>query len=85
MEAMRKNWTDDRLDDFKESVNRRFDEVGRRFDEVDRRLDKIDKRFERLEDGLVAIQRSIVYLAVGLTSGLLAGFAAMIVLIATQM
>jgi tetrahydromethanopterin S-methyltransferase subunit G len=46
MEAMRQSWTDDRLDDFRGEVNRRFDEVNRRFDKVDKRFDKVDRRFD---------------------------------------
>lgn len=46
MEAMRQSWTDERLDDFREDVGRRFDEVDRRFEEVDRRFDKVDERME---------------------------------------
>ncbi len=52
MEAMRKSWTDDRLDDFAGQVWRRFDEVDRRFDEVDRRFDDVDRRFDRVESRL---------------------------------
>jgi hypothetical protein len=45
----REAWTDERLDDFKENVNRRFDEVDRRFDEVDRRFEEVDKRFDKMD------------------------------------
>jgi len=49
----REAWTDERLDDFKENVNQRFDEVGKRFDRfeaaVDARFDKVDKRFDKFE------------------------------------
>lgn len=45
----REGWTDGRLDEFKESVNRRFDEVDRRFDEVDKRFEQVDKRFEQVD------------------------------------
>jgi hypothetical protein len=38
----RENWTDQRLDDFKENVNQRFDAIDRRFEAVDRRFDSID-------------------------------------------
>ena len=31
----RETWTDERLDDFKASVNQRFDEVDKRFDRID--------------------------------------------------
>jgi hypothetical protein len=49
MEAMRQSWTDDRLDDFRGEVDRRFDDVDRRFDDVDRRFDKVDRRFEKVD------------------------------------
>ncbi len=40
--TMRESWTDERLDDFRAEVNRRFDEVDRRFGAVDRRFDRIE-------------------------------------------
>ncbi|HEX8752883.1 MAG TPA: hypothetical protein VF731_05645 [Solirubrobacterales bacterium] len=49
MELMRQSWTDDRLDDFRTEVNRRFDEVYRRFDEVKRRFGEVDQRFNGVE------------------------------------
>jgi hypothetical protein len=48
MEAMRQSWTDDRLDDFRGEVNRRFDDVDRRFDKVDRRFEQVDRRFDEM-------------------------------------
>jgi hypothetical protein len=38
---MRQSWTDERLDDFKEQVNQRFDSVDRRLDGLDRRLHQL--------------------------------------------
>lgn len=64
MYQMRDGWTDERMDDFRDEVyrrfdkaegdvNRRFDEVYRRFDtlegDVDRRFDEVDKRFDKFE------------------------------------
>jgi len=53
MEAMRESWTDDRLDDFRGEVNRRFDEaerhVDQRFDAVGRRFDEVDRCFDKVE------------------------------------
>ncbi len=46
---MRQSWTDDRLDDFRGEVNRRFDEVDRRFEAVDRRFDSVDRSLESLQ------------------------------------
>jgi hypothetical protein len=95
MEAMRKSWTDDRLDDFAKGVDRRFDEVDRRFDEVDRRIgefdQRVDKRFENVEvelhrvnDRLDGMSKAIVFGAFTMTGAMLAGFAGMITLVATQ-
>jgi tetrahydromethanopterin S-methyltransferase subunit G len=60
MYKMRDGWTDERMDDFRDEVNRRFDavdkrfdkfegDVDRRFDAVDKRFDKVDKRFDKVE------------------------------------
>ena len=110
MEAMRKSWTDDRLDALNEKVDRRFDETDRRFDETDRRFDETDRRLEgldrrldRIEDafqefrvelreqrstiksGLESMQRHLLYVVVTLASGMVAGFAAMVGLVTTQL
>ena len=56
MEAMAREWTDDRLDGLSErvdlgfkSVNERFVRVDQRFDEVERRFEQVDKRFEQVD------------------------------------
>jgi hypothetical protein len=49
----REAWTDERLDDFKESVNHRFDEVDKRFDQVDRRLDRIEGDIKELRQTMI--------------------------------
>jgi DNA anti-recombination protein RmuC len=49
MEALRKSWTDDRLDEFSRRVDERFDQVDKRFDQVDKRFDKVDERFEKVD------------------------------------
>jgi hypothetical protein len=85
MEAMRESWPDDRLDDFAARVDRRFEEVDRRFDEVDRRLDAFDARLSRIEAGVWGLQRTIALGFVAITGGIIAGFAAMIGLVATQL
>jgi len=52
MQMMRQSWTDERLDDFRAEVNRRFDKVeGEIRDlrlEVRAGFQKIDERFERM-------------------------------------
>ena len=35
MQTMRESWTDERLDDLKESINERFDQVNTRLDRMD--------------------------------------------------
>jgi hypothetical protein len=45
----REAWTDERLDDFKENVNQRFDQVDKRFDQVDKRLASIDTRLDGMQ------------------------------------
>jgi archaellum component FlaC len=53
----RETWTDGRMDEFKESVNLRFDEVNRRFDEVDKRFEQVDKRFEQVDKRFEQVDR----------------------------
>jgi hypothetical protein len=57
---MRDSWTDERLDDFRGEVNRRFDAVDQRFEAVDRRFDAVDRRFEHIENRLDEINRAIL-------------------------
>jgi hypothetical protein len=82
MEAMRESWTDARLDDFAAHTDRRFDEVDRRFDSLERRMEagfaEINVRFD-------ALQRVLVQGVIVLSSSIIAGFAALIGLIATQL
>jgi hypothetical protein len=37
----RESWTDERLDEFKEEINGRFDKVEARFDKLEARFDKL--------------------------------------------
>ena len=89
----------DEIDRRFDEIDRRFDisdrEVQRRFDEVDRRLDGFEGDIremrsliimtsEAAQGRLESVQRSMIYLAVGLTTGMLAGFGGMTVLLATQ-
>lgn len=49
MEAMRESWTDRRLDEFRESTERRFDHVDHQLEAIDQRCADADKRFEMFE------------------------------------
>jgi tetrahydromethanopterin S-methyltransferase subunit G len=88
MEAMRKSWTDERLDHFEEKVDRRFDEVDRRFGELDLRVekgfDKVEIELHRINDRLDDLGKAMYYGAFTMTGGILACFAAMITLIVTR-
>jgi chromosome segregation ATPase len=55
----RETWTDERLDEFKASVNQRFDEVDRRFDEVDKRLDRMDDDIRELRQAVGRMSESM--------------------------
>jgi archaellum component FlaC len=50
MESMREAWTDERLDDLTNRMERDFKWVDARFDKVDARFDKVDARFERVDE-----------------------------------
>jgi hypothetical protein len=49
MMVPRESWTDERLDDLKENMVERFDQVDQRFDQVDKRFEQVDQRFEQVE------------------------------------
>jgi len=68
----RMDWTDERMDDFRADVDRRFDEVYRRFDAVDRRLDRLGDRFD-------ALQRTLLLTGGGIVATLIAGIVSVLV------
>ena len=55
----RETWTDGRMDEFKESVNRRFDEVDKRFEQVDKRFEQVDKRFDQIDRQFAEVKGEI--------------------------
>lgn len=74
----RESWTDERLDDFRGEVNRRFDDVDRRLDETNRRMeagfaemrqelqrgnDRLDARLDALHH---LIHRGMIAFGVGI-------------------
>lgn len=77
MYRMRDGWTDERLDDFRDDVNRRFDKVDRRFD-------KVDAELHRVNDRLDGLHKILMFAVISLTSATFAGYAAMIALIITR-
>jgi len=84
MYKMREAWTDERLDDFRGEVNRRFDDVDRRFDRVDKRFDGVDAQFDRVHDRLDGLHKILIFTGLSLMSATLAGYGALIALVITR-
>jgi hypothetical protein len=71
MEAVRQSWTDERLDD----LNRRVDDGFRR----------IDDRFGGIDARLDGMHRTMVHGVIAIFGAMVAGFAGVMGLIATQL
>jgi septation ring formation regulator EzrA len=60
MEAMRQNWTDDRLDDLSRRMDKRFDQVDQRFDRVEGEMKagfaRVDSRFAGIDGKIEACE-----------------------------
>lgn len=93
-------WTDERMDDFVTHTYRRFDSVDQRFDSVERRMDSIERRmengFKKVDDDIGelrsemnarfdGLRRTMIQGVTALAGAFIAGFAALIALIATQL
>jgi hypothetical protein len=96
MEAMRQSWTDDRLDEFGRRIDERFDRVEERFARVDQRFEEFDVRlgrFEtrtdnhlaRIDSRLDSMGRALVIGSIAISSTMIAGFGAMVAVIATKL
>jgi archaellum component FlaC len=83
----------EQIDERFDHVNERFAQIDRRlgemngqvngrFEETGRQLRGIDQQLSELRTGMAAVQRSTAFLAVGLTTAMLAGFAGMATVIA---
>jgi chaperonin cofactor prefoldin len=44
----RQTWTDERLDEFKENVNQRFDQIEKRLDRIDGDIRELRQSVERM-------------------------------------
>jgi hypothetical protein len=90
MEAMREAWTDERLDDLRDQVDRRFDQVDARFDRVDKDIrdlrvelkTEMDFHFGRLDANINGLQRTLIQVGAGLIGTTIVASAG---LIATQL
>jgi hypothetical protein len=70
MYKMRESWTDERLDDFRDEVNRRFD--------------KVDHELDRINDRLDGLHKILIYAVLTLGSSTVAGWAAVIAFVITR-
>jgi hypothetical protein len=82
MHLMRETWTDARLDDFRADVDRRFDKVDRHFDKVEGEIRELRSE---MKDGFESVHRTMVHGVVALSASFIAGFAAIVGLVATQL
>jgi predicted phage gp36 major capsid-like protein len=77
----RESWTDDRLDDFRDEVNRRFDEVDRHFESLEAEMrtefgavrremkegfERVDEKFEKLYRLMLQLGGVVVAALIGL-------------------
>ena len=91
MEAMRKSWTDERLDGLSETVEQgfadvdaQFEKVDAQFEKVDAQFDKVDERFERVDERLDEISDRLKRLEQTTVSTNLVIIAGLFGVIATQ-
>ena len=81
MHVMRESWTDARLDDFRAEVDRRFTAVDRRLDNVE---DEIRELRSEMKSGFEAVNKTMINGVLILSGSYIAGFAALVGLVATQ-
>lgn len=79
MEAMRQSWTDERLDDFRENVDRRFVEVNQR---LDIGFSEVKGELQRINDRLDALHHVLLRGAIALVVGLLGVMVALVAVMA---
>jgi len=75
MEAVRESWTDERLDDFRDRVDQRFDEVGKRFDHLEA---KVEQGFARMDCRIDSLGRAIIYGSLTLSGTMIAALIAVL-------
>jgi len=73
----RETWTDERLDEFKASVNQRFDEVDKRLDHMDTDIRELRGEIGQIRESMEAMQRTMVHGAIGMCGVMITGFAAL--------
>jgi predicted transcriptional regulator len=78
-----------RMDSGFNRVEERFQRVDERFDKIDERFERMEERFDRLGERIVerfeAMQRTMLHGVLVLSGAFMAGFAALVGLVATQL
>jgi hypothetical protein len=72
MEAMRGAWTDERLDDLTERMEKDFRRVDGRFDKIDARFERMDARFDSLQQTIIAVGGGLIGTLVVASAGIIA-------------
>jgi hypothetical protein len=75
MHLMRETWTDARLDDFRDEVNRRFDKVE---GEVRDLRGEVNELRSEMKSGFESINRTMLHGVIALSAAYIAGFAAIV-------
>lgn len=82
MEAMREAWTDERLDDLTDRMDKNFERVDRDIRDL---RSEMNGRFDHLESRFETMQRTMIQATVAISAAVLAGFGGLAGLIATQL
>jgi hypothetical protein len=76
--APRESWTDERIDDLKENMVERFNQVDKRFDQVDKQFDQVDRRmtegFARVDADIRELRRMMFQGFIALVGVMVTGF-----------
>ena len=84
---MRESWTDERLDDFRADVDRRFDAVDARFDRLETKVDANHREVKaeiaelrgEMTSGFERLYRTMLFLGAGAMTTIVVGFVGLIV------
>jgi uncharacterized protein (UPF0335 family) len=81
MHVMRESWTDAHLDDFRAEVNRRFEKVENEISEL---CGEVKELRGEMKSGFESIHKTMINAVIILSASYIAGFAALVGLVATQ-
>jgi hypothetical protein len=80
----RGSWTDARLNDRFDQIDRRFDQVDARFDRVDARLDRVDAELGSIRGGIADLRTTMIRVGAAVGGGIIAGLLGVIAAILSQ-